>query len=151
MPSRKQRRRREKERRHEYELVYVDGEGRELELPPEEEQRRAERDRAKADGGGAKAAAPAGKGARGGTGRPVREVKPPSWTRSLKRSAIFFVVFMIFFSLVNKNASPVAHVLTALVYAALFVPLSYVMDRTAYRSYLRRSAQSPPPTGRARG
>jgi len=36
-------------------------------------------------------------------------------------------------------------VLSSLAYSALFVPLTYVMDRTAYRSYLRRSGRDPAP------
>jgi hypothetical protein len=34
-------------------------------------------------------------------------------------------------------------VLSSLAYSALFIPLTYLMDRTAYRTYLRRSGQQP--------
>ena len=48
-------------------------------------------------------------------------------------------MFFIVFSLVNKRSAVEWRVLTSLVYSALFVPLTYLMDRTAYRTYLRRS------------
>jgi hypothetical protein len=136
MASRKQRRRRAKERRHEYEYVYVDDEGQEVEAPPEET---AERPRPR-DGKGVRNGA---KTAKAKAGRPVREVKPPSWTRSLRRAALFFPLFFIVFSLVNKNSAIDVRLLSSLAYSALFIPLTYLMDRTAYRTYLRRSGQQP--------
>jgi hypothetical protein len=126
MPSRKQRKRRQKDRRHEYEYVYVDGDGHELESPPPEAERRPQ-----------KARASAGRGK--GGGRPLREYQPPSWKRSGRRAAIFCPLFFIVFTLVNKHASIEARLLMSVGYSALFVPLTYLMDRTAYRTYLRRS------------
>jgi hypothetical protein len=130
MPSRKQRRRRQKDRRHEYEYVYVDDEGHELEAPPEGEQpRRRERGTRN------------GKSGQKGRGRVKREYRPPSWNRSLRRALLFFPLFFIVFSLVNKHASIPSRLIASLGYSVLFVPLTYVMDRTAYRSFLRRSGQ----------
>jgi hypothetical protein len=129
MPSRKQRRRRAKDRRHEYEYVYVDDSGEEIAIPPEEERKR-EPTRAKPASDGKKAAA-------------VREVKPPSWQRSLRRSLLFLPLFFIVFSLVNKKSAIEIRLLSSAAYSALFVPLTYLMDRTAYRNYLRRSGQQP--------
>jgi hypothetical protein len=136
MPSRKQRRRRAKERRHEYEVVYVDDDGNEVEPPSEAD---AKRDR------GAKVAR-ASKNGKGG--RPVREAKEPSWQRSGKRALLFFPLFFIVFSFVNKGASIESRLIASLGYSALFVPLTYMMDRTAYRSYLRRSGRDPQPKKR---
>jgi hypothetical protein len=136
MASRKQRRRRAKERRHEYEYVYVDDEGNEVESTEAET---SDRPRAR-DGGRARNGA---KATRAKGGRPVREVKPPSWTRSLRRAALFFPLFFIVFSLVNKNSGIDVRLLSSFAYSALFVPLTYLMDRTAYRTYLRRSGQAP--------
>ena len=136
MPSRKQRRRRAKERRHEYEVVYVDDDGNEVEPPSEAD---AKRDR------GAKVAR-ASKNGKGG--RPVREAKEPSWQRSVKRALLFFPLFFIVFSFVNKGASIESRLIASLGYSALFVPLTYMMDRTAYRSYLRRSGRDPQPKKR---
>jgi hypothetical protein len=130
MPSRKQRRRRAKDRRHEYEYVYVDDSGQEIESPPEDDRKR-EPARAKGTASGKKAAAG------------VREVKPPSWQRSLRRSLLFFPLFFIVFSLVNKSSAVEIRLLSSLGYSALFIPLTYLMDRTAYRTYLRRSGQQP--------
>jgi hypothetical protein len=136
MPSRKQRRRRQKERRHEYEYVYVDDEGREVETPDDDSPRK-----------------PAGSSRNGkdksrragGSGRGVREAQPPSWQRSFRRALLFFPLFFIVFSLVNKKSAIEARLLGSLAYSALFIPLTYMMDRTAYRAFLRRSGRAPDP------
>jgi hypothetical protein len=132
MPSRKQRRRRQKERRHEYEYVFVDDEGREVESPPGDEP--DQRPTRGAKNGGDR------KGARGKSrGGRLREYQPPSWKRSARRALLFFPLFFIVFSLVNKGSSIESRLLASFAYSALFVPLTYLMDRTAYRTYLRRS------------
>jgi hypothetical protein len=138
MPSKKQRRRRAKERRHEYEYVFVDDEGEEVEPPPAEAPDRGRSRAAKSVANGGKA--PGGKGTRA-----IREAKPPSWNRSVRRAALFLPLFFIVFSLVNKHAAIETRLLSSLAYSALFVPLTYVMDRTAYRTYLRRSGREPVP------
>jgi hypothetical protein len=56
---------------------------------------------------------------------------------------LFLPLFFIVFSIVNKHSSIEVRFLSSLAYSALFVPLTYVMDRTAYRTYLRRSGQQP--------
>jgi len=136
MASRKQRRRRAKERRHEYEYVYVDDAGQEIEPPPEDKPERT-RWRGKSNANGAKAT-------RGRAAGPVRQARPPSWNRSIRRALLFLPLFFIVFSLVNKHSAIEVRFLSSLAYSALFVPLTYVMDRTAYRTYLRRSGQQPP-------
>ena len=135
MPSRKQRRRRAKERRHEYEYVYVDDEGQEIEPPPATKPGR-DRSRGKETRNGNKAG-------RGKSGRPLREAKPPSWNRSFRRALLFLPLFFIVFSLVNKKMPIETRLLSSVAYSALFVPLTYLMDRTAYRTYLRRSGRQP--------
>jgi hypothetical protein len=137
MPSRKQRRRRAKERRHEYEYVFVDDEGEEVEPPPAEAPSRG-RSPAKSVANGGKAPKKKGMTA-------IREAKPPSWNRSVRRALLFLPLFFIVFSLVNKHAAIETRLLSSVAYSALFVPLTYVMDRTAYRSYLRRSGREPAP------
>jgi hypothetical protein len=136
MASRKQRRRRAKERRHEYEYVYVDEEGHEVEAPPEEAAEPSRGRDGKERRNGAKVA-------RTKSGAPIREVKPPAWRRSVKRAALFLPLFFIVFSLVNKHDSLFTRVLLSAGYSALFVPLTYMMDRMAYRTYLRRSGRGP--------
>ena len=137
MPSRKQRRRRAKERRHEYEYVYVDDSGEEVEPPPDD---KSGRDRSRG-----KTAANGGKTARGKRSGPIREAKPPSWNRSGRRALLFLPLFFIVFSLVNKKMAIETRLLSSVAYSALFVPLTYLMDRTAYRTYLRRSGRQPVP------
>lgn len=133
MPSRKQRRRREKERRHDYEYVYVDEEGQEVEAPPEGETRPRAREERRRNG---KRADPASR-------RPLREQQPPSWTRSARRALLFFPLFFIVFSLVNKHSAIAGRLLSSLGYSLLFIPLTYLMDRMTYRTYLRRSGRDP--------
>lgn len=135
MASRKQRRRRAKERRHEYEYVYVDDTGEEVEQPPDGKPAKAEaRTKSNANGG---------KGTRAKRAGPVREAKQPSWSRSIRRSLLFLPLFFIVFSFVNKHQALLPRVAYSVLYSALFVPLTYMMDRTAYRTYLRRSGQQP--------
>src|SRR3954447_20973497 len=128
MASRKQRRRRAKERRHEYEYVYVDDAGQEIEPPPE--------DKAGPDRARGKSNANGGKARRGKAAGPIRQAKPPSWNRSFRRALLFLPLFFIVFSLVNKHSAIEVRFLSSLAYSALFVPLTYVMDRTACRTYL---------------
>ena len=124
MPSRKQRRRREKDRRHEYEVIYLDEEGNEVDPPPQtEEKPKSRRDKPKGGGGG---------------GRPGRVYHPPSWTRSGKRALLFFPLFFIVFSIANKHSSVLSRVISSGAYTLLFSPLTYLMDRMAYRAYQRR-------------
>jgi hypothetical protein len=150
MPSRKQRRRRQKELRHDYEYVYVDAEGHEVEVdePDPEPKRRRGNGTPKADEKKAKS--------RSAGARRRRPVQPPSWTRSGKRALIFFPLFLLVFSLVSRNSSYAGRFITALLYTLLFIPLTYVIDRTAYRTYLRRGGtpaateRKPKPAARRR-
>jgi hypothetical protein len=131
MPSRKQRRRKEKTFRHEYGFVTYDEEGNEVEVDSAEiRPEKPKPERAKP--------APTGKG-----GRPLREPPVPSWRRSLRRGGIWgglmFVVLVFF---LPGTGSPASRVMIGLLYAAAFVPLTYWIDRLAYRNYLRRSGKT---------
>jgi hypothetical protein len=137
MPSRKQRRRRQKERRHEYEFVYVDEEGHEVEVEPEPEHNARA---ARRDGKQGRKAVPA----KGRGSRPVRQVQPPSWSRVGRRALLFFPLIFITFSLVNRNQAFGTRVFVTALYTAFFVPFMYLMDRTMYRAYLKRSGQGAP-------
>jgi hypothetical protein len=141
MPTRKQRRRREKEFRHEYETVVLDAEGNEV--PFDEET--AQRERAEKQ---ASRTTQKRNGKQPARTRPVREVKPPTWERAFKRGgtwgAVLFVVSVLFF----KGTSVTGRVIYGLLYAIAFVPLTYFIDRMAYRSYVRR--QGAPPSGSGR-
>jgi hypothetical protein len=136
MPTRKQRRRRDKTFRHEYETVYVDEEGNETPLAELRAQEpKKEKPAAKAT--------PA-KNGKGRSARPVREVPPPSWERALKRGGTWgavMLVLAVFF--LFRNQPLAVRVGWGLVYAVMFVPLTYFVDRTAYRAYLRRTGAAP--------
>jgi hypothetical protein len=126
MPSKKQRRRREKLKRHDWEYVQLDEEGNEVPLEPAQLK--------KADTNGK----PAAKRAR----RPVREVKPPSWKRSAKRAGLFVPFLLVFLSL-GKNPPPIpTRVGISVLYAVVFIPMFFYVDRIAYRAYQRRLGQS---------
>jgi hypothetical protein len=152
VPSRKQRKKREKELRHEYEFVVVDEEGREVEVDPEElKAQRAEKERpAKAsstNGANGKAKSDV----RDARGRPIREIKPPSWQRTLKRAGAFTAVMFLAMSFLAHGGSLTGRLLLTLGYGVLFVPFLYLMDRMQYNQYRKRvaSAASTPAPRRA--
>src|ERR1700720_1139983 len=129
MPTRKQRRRREKSFRHEYGFVTYDEEGNEVEVEPSAlraEKQKPDKPKAKSSSGGR---------------RPGRVPPLPSWRRSLRRGGIWggvmFVVVVAFFR-TKPLAGPIA---IGGLYAIAFVPLTYWIDRFAYRSYLKRSGK----------
>jgi hypothetical protein len=132
MATRKQRRRREKSFRHEYEFVDRDEEGNET--PVERVAReRAEKKQAKPSRNGSK------KPAKGKRARPLREAPPPTWRRAVRRGGAMGVVVFVLLVFVLPHGKTGRPVLLGLVYAALFIPLTYWTDRFAYRAYLRRS------------
>jgi polyferredoxin len=123
MPSKKQRRRREKLKRHEWEYVQLDEEGNEVAVEPAV----LKKADAKAKPQGRRPA------------RTPREVKPPSWSRSLRRAALFVPLLFIFLTYFSKPAPPVATALgLSVLYAVVFVPMFFFVDRLAYRAYQRR-------------
>jgi len=129
VPSKKQRRRREKLQRHEWELVQYDEEGNEVTVEPAQMKKAAPK---KADTNGK---APTGR-----SRRPMREPKPPSWNRALKRAALF-VPFLLVFLSIGKNPPPVVErVGISVLYAAVFVPMFFFVDRLTSRAYQRRLA-----------
>jgi hypothetical protein len=135
MPTRKQRRRAQKERRHEYETVWVDAEGNELEDPPEDLVEAPERQR-----NGAKPKAKAAQPKRGG--RPVRVPPPPSWSRAAKRSAMLgAVIFALFYVLGSKNGGHDLRgaVEISVIYTALFIPFTFMIDRFTHNRWKRRA------------
>lgn len=135
MPTRKQRRRRDKDFRHDVRVFEIDEEGNEV--PIAELRAREEKERPKPD------KAPQAKTSR--SGRPMREVQPPSWQRALKRGGLMGGAMLLVFLVLLKNGPVVQRVGIGVFYAVAFVPLTYWIDRTAYRSYLKRvNRQSAP-------
>ena len=129
MSSRKQRRRRQKTFRHEYGFVTYDEEGNEVEVAPSEiRERKPEKPKP-------------GSAGKSGSRRTLREPPVPSWRRSLRRGGIWggvmLVVVVVFF-----NGMPLAaRIVWGLLYAAAFIPLTYWIDRMAYRNFQRRSGK----------
>jgi hypothetical protein len=136
MPSRKQRRRREKTFRHEYETILLDGEGNEIPLDPDE--LRAEREAKQKERTQAKPVA--GKNGKKPTRatRPVREPPLPSWRRAAKRGGTMGALMLVAFIFVFKSGPLAQRLGIGIFYGLAFIPLTYWIDRTAYRTYLRR-------------
>jgi hypothetical protein len=138
MPSKKQRRRRDKTFRHEYEVVSVsyDEEGNEVEAPVAREKKPEKPKAATTDGK---------KSVKGGSrtsGRALREPSPPSWRRSIRRGGLWGGVMFVVVVFVLPGGSPAARVLTGVLYAAAFIPLTYWIDRLTYRTWQRRQAKT---------
>ncbi len=129
MPTRKQRRRREKDFRHDVRVFEVDEEGNEV--PIAELRTREE-----------KPAKPAATKQQQRGRRPVREVQPPSWERALKRGGLMGGLMLLVFLFLLKNGPIVQRLAIGVFYGVAFVPLTYWIDRTAYRSYLKRVARA---------
>ena len=131
MPNRKQRRRREKDLRHDVRVFEVDEEGNEVaisELRTREEKEPRVKPQAR-------------QGTKGGARSAGREVSPPSWERAFKRGGLMGGLMLVVFVFVLKNGPIAQRLAIGIFYALAFVPLTYYVDRFAYRSYLRRQAR----------
>jgi hypothetical protein len=131
MPTRKQRRRREKDFRHDVRVYEVDEAGNEVpiaELRTREEKPAKEKPKAQQKGG-----SPA---------RGIRAVSPPSWERALKRGGLMGGLMLVVIVFLLNNGPLVERIAIGVFYAVAFVPLTYWVDRTAYRSYQKRLARS---------
>ena len=133
MPSRKQRRRREKSFRHEWEYVEIDPEtGEEREVAPAE--LRADKPKRERPVQ-AKGKQPARRGR--------REPQPPSWSRVIKRTAMFaplMALFIYWTSSSSKNGGSGSQiVLSTLILIVFFAPFSYVVDSWTYKLWVKRT------------
>ncbi len=131
MSSRKQRRRREKAQRHEWEYVAVDEEGNESPVEPVKSKTAVATENPKTKG------APR----TNNPARPRREVKPPSWSRALKRGALF-VPFLYLFLTALEHVAPLPAIGVAFLYSAVFIPMFFFVDHLAYRAYRRKLGES---------
>jgi hypothetical protein len=132
MPTRKQRRRRDKDFRHDVRVFEIDEEGNEVpiaELRTREEKPEKPTPKEKRATQSARA-------------RGVREVPPPSWQRALRRGGLMGGAMILVFLVVLKNGPVVQRLGIGVFYALAFVPLTYLIDRTAYRSYQKRVARA---------
>jgi hypothetical protein len=138
MPTRKQRRRRAKSFRHEYETFLLDEEGNEVAIDPE--QRRTEREERDKLRAGTKQPERAAAGRK--PARTLRVPPEPSWQRAAKRGGLMgAVIFLAFVFLLKGGGSTASRAAIAAVYAVAFIPLTYFVDRLAYRTYQRRVAK----------
>jgi accessory gene regulator protein AgrB len=69
-------------------------------------------------------------------------VAPPSWERALKRGGMMGGLMLVVFVFLLKNGPLAQRIAIGAFYAVAFVPLTYWVDRTAYRSYQKRLARS---------
>jgi hypothetical protein len=139
VPSRKQRRRRQKDFRHDVRVFEVDEEGNEVaiaELRAREEKPKPEARRQGKQSGGRPA-------------RGMREVAPPSWERALKRGGLMGGAMLLVFLFLLKSGPIAERLAIGIFYGVAFVPLTYLIDRTAYRSYLKRRDRSSAPKPKA--
>jgi hypothetical protein len=140
MPTRKQRRRREKNFRHEYETVLLDADGTEHAVDPDE--LRSEREakaQARAESKPARTVQKGKQPARRSRG--MREAPPPSWQRAFRRGGLMGGVMLVAFLFLFKSAPVGVRLAWGLFYGVAFVPLTYWIDRTAFRAYQRRAAK----------
>jgi len=78
--------------------------------------------------------------------RTLREVPPPSWHRAFRRGGVMGALMLFaFLFLFRNNASLGLRVAWGLFYALAFIPLTYWIDRTAHRTYLKRLARQSAP------
>jgi hypothetical protein len=137
MPTRKQRRRELKAKRHEYEFVYLDADGNELDEAPPELLEREQEKKSRSDTAKVSSSQQKKQPARGGR----REPQPPSWNRAVKRAALLGAVVFVLFSLSAKGSNRyLAALVPAVIYTALFIPFTYMIDRFAYRRFQARQA-----------
>jgi len=130
MPTRKQKRREAKAKRHDYEFVYLDDDGNEveaLEESPAETRRNGTKPAVK------KSAPPA---------RGRRTPQPPSWGRAGRRALILGAVVFVLFGMLNKTHNYTGAAVAAVLYTALFIPFTYMLDRFAYRRWQARDQAS---------
>ncbi|MGH2921960.1 MAG: hypothetical protein ACRDKU_07850, partial [Gaiellaceae bacterium] len=111
---------------HEYEYVYVDDEGREVEEAPEEV-----RHEKRTNGKAPQAVTRSG-----------RKIEPPSMQRVGKRALWIGPLMFLTLTLIASELSLVGRLYQTALMLAIFLPVSYLMDRTLYRASVRR--KSPP-------
>ena len=68
----------------------------------------------------------------------MKEVQPPSWQRAFKRGGLMGGAMLLVFVVVLHSGPVTQRLAIGVFYAIAFVPLTYWIDRTAYRTYLKR-------------
>jgi hypothetical protein len=144
VPTKKQRRRQQKTRRHEWEYVYVDEEGEEVEVDPAEVRAAKESEKEKER---PRAGAPARR--TDARGRPIRQVQPPSWRRTLRRAVLFGPLFVVALMLLDRHGSIAARLVAAVPLVIFLIPWLYFTDWLAYRTYQKRVVGGAKPAAKA--
>ena len=130
MPTRKQRRRRAKDFRHDMRVFEVDSEGNEVALAelrtPDERKPKVKQQQGKG-----KSRSP----------RPIKVPPLPSWRRAIRRGGTMGGLMLLAFLFVLKSGPLPQRIGIGLFYGLAFIPLTYWIDRTAYRTYQRRLAK----------
>jgi len=129
MPTRKQRKRRAKDFRHDMRVFEVDAEGNEIPLAelrtPEERKPKIKQQQQQ----------------KSKSGRPIKEPPLPSWNRAIKRGGTMGALMLVAFLFVLKSGPLPQRIGIGVFYGLAFIPLTYWIDRTAYRTYQRRLAR----------
>jgi hypothetical protein len=71
-----------------------------------------------------------------------RKIEPPSWQKVGKRALWIGPLMFLTLTVIAKELTLVQRLSQTLLMLGLFLPVSYLMDRTLYRSTTRR--KSPP-------
>jgi hypothetical protein len=131
MPTRKQRRRREKDFRHDVRVYEVDEEGNEVPIA----ELRTRDDNPAATSSKQKSST------QKGSSRGQKQVPPPTWERAFRRGGLMGGVMLLAFVFLFKSAAIELRLAWGLFYALAFIPLTYWIDRTAYRSFQKRQSR----------
>ncbi|MGI8631563.1 MAG: hypothetical protein ACR2NA_03310 [Solirubrobacterales bacterium] len=70
----------------------------------------------------------------------ARALQPPTWRGTLSRAALAAAVFFVAIVLIGRATIPAALMLS-LVMLAVYIPMSYLVDRFFYRWRLKREAK----------
>jgi hypothetical protein len=75
------------------------------------------------------------------SGRPLKVPPQPSWQRAIRRGGMMGGLMLVAFVFVLKNGPLPQRLGIGVFYGLAFIPLTYWIDRTAYRTYQRRLAK----------
>jgi hypothetical protein len=131
--TRKQRARRAKTFRHEYGFVTTDEEGNEIEVSGADVRSKTKPD--------AKQTA----AKNGSKPRSLREPQPPSWERAIKRGGIWGIGMVALCVVLLRSAPVIDRVGIGLIYAVMFIPVTYWVDGMVYKRWQRRKTGGTPP------
>lgn len=80
-----------------------------------------------------------------------RVVQAPSWTRTLKRGAIFAPIMLVVVMLLSSDLPLASQLVQTVVIVAIFIPFSYFLDTVFFRSYQKRNQRREGSPGRRGG